>query len=488
MRRDGTAELRARAHHAEALLRMAEGDRAGAERALRAGLRVLDAFRASLGATELRVHAAGHGGELARLGVRLAMERGDARAVLTWAERFRARAVVPHPARPAGDPAMARDLAELRQVVAAQAEAVAAGADPADLRRRQAVLEESVRRGARRTGGTRRTGGPGPVPPAELGRALGPAALVEYLAVDGALHAVVVAAGRVRLHRLGTVAEAEDHVAALRHGLRRMAYGTRSVAAAGDLVAAKAGRLDALLLRPLRLDGPLLVVPTGALHALPWAALPSLAERPVCVAPSAALWHRAAVTAPPARAGAAVFVAGPGLPHATAEVAALARRSPGARQLTGRRATAEAVLGALDGADLAHIAAHGQFRSDNPLFSALRLVDGPLTVYDLERLARPPRRVVLSACESGLSAVHPGDELLGLTAALLGLGATSLVASVVPVPDAATRPLMLRLYRHLRSGAGSAAALARARRDLAGAGPAARVAAAGFACFGAGFA
>ncbi|GAA2644914.1 hypothetical protein GCM10010399_93530 [Dactylosporangium fulvum] len=148
----------------------------------------------------------------------------------------------------------------------------------------------------------------------------------------------------------------------------------------------------------------------------------------------------------------------------------------------------EAVLGALDGADLAHVAAHGLFRSDNPLFSALRLVDGPLTVYDLERLARPPRRVVLSACESGLSAVHPGDELLGLTAALLGLGATSLVASVVPVPDAATRPFMLRLYRHLRSGAGPAAALARARRDLAGADPAARVAAAGFACFGAGFA
>jgi CHAT domain len=61
----------------------------------------------------------------------------------------------------------------------------------------------------------------------------------------------------------------------------------------------------------------------------------------------------------------------------------------------------------LDGARLAHIAAHGVFRSDNPMFSHLRLVDGPLTVYELERLARPPRTVILSACDSALSAVHP---------------------------------------------------------------------------------
>ena len=55
--------------------------------------------------------------------------------------------------------------------------------------------------------------------------------------------------------------------------------------------------------------------------------------------------------------------------------------------------------------------------------------------------------VVLSACESGLPAVHPGDELLGLAAALLAMGAKSLVATVVPVLDDASRSLMLSLHR-----------------------------------------
>jgi CHAT domain-containing protein len=116
------------------------------------------------------------------------------------------------------------------------------------------------------------------------------------------------------------------------------------------------------------------------------------------------------------------------------------------------------------------------------------LIDGPLTVYDLESLTRPPRHVVLSACESGLPAVHPGDELLGLAAALLAMGTKSLVATVVPVPDDASRPLMLHLHRFLREGKDPAAALALAQTKLGGPGQggAARVAANGFLCFGAG--
>jgi hypothetical protein len=453
-------------------------------------MEVVERFRASLGATELRVHASGHAGELAGLGVQLAMGTGDAESVLAWTERWRAGALMLHPVRPADDAELALDLAELRQVVAALAAAAAQGGDTGNLLTRQAALEEAIRQRARRAGGGRTGAGP-LVPLAGLRTALGPAALVEYLALDGELHAVVVTDRVVRLRHLGPVRTVERDLTALRYGLRRLAYGigsAASLAAAAELVEHKARCLDLALLAPLLADvgeRSLVVVPTGALHAMPWAAAPSCAGRPLSVAPSAALWHRA-VTSTTQTTAHSVFVSGPGLPHAAAEAVTLARRYRGSRRFTGRSATVDAVTGALDGAELAHIAAHGHFRADNPLFSALKLVDGPLTVYDMERLSRPPRHVVLSACESGLPAVHPGDELLGLAATLLAIGTTTLVATVTPVPDEASRPLMLRLHRHLRAGAAPAAALARAQRELADTGPAARVAATGFLCFGAG--
>lgn len=488
---DGPAELHARAWHARALLRLSEKDTAGAESALRAGMQVLDDFRASLGATELRVHAAGHAGDLAGTGVRLGLEIGDAEAVLRWTERWRAGALMLPPARPADDTELALDLAQLRQVVAALGAAAATGGDTAGLRRQQAALEEAVRRRARRTGGGSRADAGALRSIDELRSALGIASAVEYLAVDGALHAVVVGQRQVRLLRLGPVAAVERDLTALRYGMRRLAYrlgSAASLSTAEDLVEQKAGRLDAALLAPLLADigeRPLVIVPTGVLHAMPWAALPSCRGRPVSVVPSAALWQRAATASIPTT-GRRVFVSGPGLPHAAAEVATLARRYADASRLTGRNARVDAVTRALDGAELAHVAAHGLFRADNPLFSALQLADGPLTVYDLERLARPPRHVVLSACESGLPAVHPGDELLGLAAALLAMGAQSLIATVVPVPDDASRPLMLSLHRHLRAGVAPASALALAQNEFAGAGPAARVAATGFLCLGAG--
>ena len=70
-----------------------------------------------------------------------------------------------------------------------------------------------------------------------------------------------------------------------------------------------------------------------------------------------------------------------------------------------------------------HLACHGSFRADNPLFSTLSLADGPLTVYDLERCRTMPRTVVLSACNVGHVAVAPRGTLLGLASALMTFGA-----------------------------------------------------------------
>jgi CHAT domain-containing protein len=175
------------------------------------------------------------------------------------------------------------------------------------------------------------------------------------------------------------------------------------------------------------------------------------------------------------------------LPAACVEVAALARQLPAARVLVGAAATASDTLRALDGAGLAHIAAHGTFRADNPLFSTLELADGPLTGYELERLRRPPGCLVLSACDAGRSGVRPGEELIGFTAVLLGLGTRCLIASLLPVPAERTTALMLDLHRRMATGYGPAQALAEAQREYAdGTDGVGAATAAAFVCSGAG--
>src|SRR5262249_13256255 len=181
------------------------------------------------------------------------------------------------------------------------------------------------------------------------------------------------------------------------------------------------------------------------------------------VAPSLALWSDLAHR-PRSHRRKNALVAGPRLRHAAREVRELEALRPGATVLHGRAATVEATLAALDGAALAHLACHGHFRADSPLFSSLELADGPLNVYELQQLAHAPELVVLSACDLALSALHPGDELLGFAAALLGMGTRTIVASVVPVPDAAARRLMLAFHRELLAGAAPATALACAQK------------------------
>jgi hypothetical protein len=347
--------------------------------------------------------------------------------------------------------------------------------------------ERRIQAAARRRGGAaseaRR-----PVTLPALASALGGAALVEYVELDGQLGALTIVDGRARWSPMGPVSPVQELVDRLPFGLRRLAGGRARPGAAMDLVRDAAARLDAAVLAPLpELRGrPLVVVPVGALQSLPWPILPSCHGRPVTVAPSATSWWSVA-TRPPAdrpRPARAVVVAGPGLAGGLDEaraVAALHRTSP----LTGPAAAVEPVLKVLAGADVVHLAAHGRVHREHPLFSALVLADGPLTGYDLERLDPVPRLVVLAACDAGRHAVKAGDELLGLAATLLARGADTVVASVIPTPDVATVELMADLHRGLIAGSSVDEALAAAQSTRTGGGGGPDVAAAaGFVCIG----
>ena len=73
--------------------------------------------------------------------------------------------------------------------------------------------------------------------------------------------------------------------------------------------------------------------------------------------------------------------------------------------------------------------------------------------------------VTLSACESGRNEVYAGDELMGLTRAFLGAGATTLVASLWLVQDETTAELMENWYEHLSEGVGRASFAQRPARS-----------------------
>jgi tetratricopeptide (TPR) repeat protein len=485
----GPARQRAQAWYAEALRRRVSGDRGGATAAARAALRIMDEHRAGLGATDLRAHASGHRVEVADFGLRIAFEDGNPARVLEWAEQGRASHLTLRPVRPPGDPDLAAALSELRATVSEIFRLRREGGRTSELERRQVALERRIRDYHRQLPAGEAAQPGRRLPVRGLSDALGDAALLEFIELDEMLYAVTVAAGRARLFELGPAARAYELIDRVRFALHRLARrhaSDASAVAAGALLADAAGQLDALLLAPVAgqtADRPLVLVPTGALQSLPWSVLPSCAGRPVTVTPSAALW--AAGLARPGRPGPTLVAAGPGLPWAATEAAAVAALHR-VTAVAGPAATVEAVTAGLDGSGLAHLAAHGRIHPNNPLFSSLTFADGPLTVYDLERLRQAPQVVVLAACDVGRSAVRAGDELMGLSATFLALGTRQVIASVVPVPDAETAPLMIAFHQLLAAGEGATAALAQAQAQLRGGHPPARAAAAGFVSIGTG--
>ncbi|MFD4506760.1 CHAT domain-containing protein [Streptomyces sp. NPDC058457] len=452
---------------AQALRARAAGSGRGVLEACRRGLDVLDDHRMTLGASELRARATAQGAELAALAQQASLAHGGPRRLLEWSERWRATVLSTPPTRPPADPDLLASLTAFREIASRAEEARRERRPVPALEREQRRLEREIRARTHHTRGDA-PGGGDRFDPARLLDRLGDARLVELAVLDGRVHILLCGQGRVRRFVGGLLAEAVAEAEHVQAGLRRLAH----PGAEGRLpvVEAAGKRLEELLLGAAADQlgsGPVVIVPPGALHRVPWALLPSLRERVLSVSPSAGSWLRARETEPPP-GGRHVLVRGPGLATGGAEVPEVAGRYAAARILEHEDAQVPRVLQELDGAALAHIAAHGTFRADSPLFSSLRMADGPLIVHDFERLARSPYRIILSSCDTARLASVGADELLGLVTALLPLGTAGVVASSAPVNDAAVVPLMLALHKGLGAGLSLAEALRDARAALPG--------------------
>jgi len=428
---------------------------------LRRGLEDLAAYQASFGSLDLSTAAAVHGRRLAVLDQDLAIRSGRPQSIFDSAERGRAVTSRLTPVRPPEDPVTAELLAELRQAVESLrgVELDAARAAPLARRRQELELQIAQRAWSRR-------GGKVVAATASVDQAREECrdhTLAMFVISAEHVGALVLDDSRLEYLPLASRRDVIEHVRRIRADLDVLAQAhlpPAITAAVQSSFERSVTALDDALVRPLRMNRRVVFGTTGLLGQVPWSALPSLRGVPVEVAPSATAWLRARQVGRRAGGRRLVSLAGPGLARSVAEAEDVATAWKLRSSVSGAAATGAALSKAMASARVVHIAAHGTHQSENPLFSSIRLADGPLFAHELDQTAGTPEHVVLSACELGLATIRPGDEALGLTSVLLRLGTRSVVAGVARIGDDVAADSMSAYHSRLARGVDSAAALA----------------------------
>jgi CHAT domain-containing protein len=291
-------------------------------------------------------------------------------------------------------------------------------------------------------------------------------ALVEYTTLDDELLAFVVTRERIHVERgLGSVAEINQRLHALRFQIDTLRFGAQSVRRHLPSLTEKIKRHLNLLYRqligplaPSLQDRNLIIIPQGGLHYLPFHALHDgdqyLIERcEISYAPSAAIFqHCLRIGEHRSDRALLMGVSDEQTPRIHDEIRSISGIFGNTTAFVDEAATADALRLHSTAADVVHLACHGQFRSDNPLFSALLLANGWFTVRDAYSLRLDNALVTLSACETGANVVAPGDELIGLARGFFSAGARSVLLSLWMVDDEATNRMMVDFYREMKAG------------------------------------
>ena len=305
-------------------------------------------------------------------------------------------------------------------------------------------------------------------------------ALVEYTTIDDELVAFVVTDQGVEIVRdLGSESEVVTEIDRCRFQIDTLRYGSTRVRTHLPALADRTQKhLRSLYQRLLKTIEPgigerkLVIVPHGILHYLPFQALHDgnsylIERREVSVAPSAAVLLQCLRRSPCVYRNALLLgVADEQIPRVHEELHALDNIFDDVRRFSDEAATTEALRQNSVAVDVLHLACHAYFRSDNPLFSSLKLSDGWFTARDAYGLKLNCGLVTLSACETGMNAVAPGDELMGLVRGFLSAGSPSVMMSLWTVDDEATTELMVGFYSELARTKSPATALRVAQLNL----------------------
>jgi tetratricopeptide (TPR) repeat protein len=304
--------------------------------------------------------------------------------------------------------------------------------------------------------------------------------LVEYFRSGDQMLAAVLSRESLEVAPLGRMSRVQELARLLHFQFSRFGAGADSVARRPKLFLQSAqAHLRSLyeeLVAPIgrRLEcAHLVLVPHESLHQLPLHALFDgeryLIDRfTVSYAPSASVYALCGAAGPHTGNGASLIlgVPDPQAPLIEQEIRALAEFLPNAELFVGVEARRQLLEERGRQTRLLHIATHGRFRQDNPMFSAIRLGDGYLTLYDLYGMRLPVELAALSGCSTGLSAVASGDELMGLVRGLLHAGAQSLLLTMWDVHDRTTAAFMKAFYKRYAASPAPAAALQQAAREV----------------------
>jgi CHAT domain-containing protein len=306
-------------------------------------------------------------------------------------------------------------------------------------------------------------------------------ALVEYFGFDGQISAFVLTEKGLEVFpNLCHESEISELLEQLHFQFGALRYGTKNL---GEKVVNELtgktnfylAKLYEKLFRPFETHvgaKDLVVIPYRELHYIPFHALHAgesylIESRTVSYAPSAAVLQKC-LTNKKLERGSVLLMgfADEKIPLVDKEIKDLAKIFAESLHLSGKKATFAAFQEHAGKADILHLACHGEFRPDNPLFSSLRLADGWVTVRDICAMKLRHGLVTLSACGTGLNSVFGGDELLGLTRGFFSAGAVSLLLTLWTVNDEAAIELMKRFYRNLQKGNTLAGSLRQAQIEF----------------------
>jgi CHAT domain-containing protein len=305
------------------------------------------------------------------------------------------------------------------------------------------------------------------------------ATLVEYFSAGDRLIAAVITREEIRILPVTVLPRVTHILQLLRFQLSKFRMGSEYVRRFEDpLLHATQSHLESLydeLIAPLRqyCQGKrLIIVPHGPLHFLPFHALKS-GEEYLCdsftisYAPSASVFFACQGKPASVNTSSLVFgIADERAPQILEEAQSVAALLPQSTLCVGNEATSSMLREKGPQTGLLHIATHGVYRQDNPMFSGIRLGDGYLNLFDLYQMRLNSNLVALSGCATGMNFVAAGDELLGLQRGLFYAGASTLLLSLWDVHDQSTSEFMQLFYReYLRTGK-MASALQHAMQQL----------------------